>query len=178
MLGLTKKIVNLEPYSEYWRQLFTEEAARLRAAIGEITQAIEHIGSTSVDGIAAKPIIDIAVGVEKLADGERCVPPLENTGYEYRGEHGIARRFYFVKGEPRTYHLHLVETGGDFWRSHLLFRDYLREHSDVAKEYENLKLRLAQKYVNDREAYQHGKTDFIENILKAAGFDEPNLAKA
>ena len=170
MLGLPKGIVKLEAHSERWQQLFAEEAARIRAAIGEITALIEHVGSTSIVGIAAKPIIDIAVGVEKLADGEKCVAPLENLGYEYRGEHGIVGRFYFVKGEPRTHHLHLAEAGSDFWRSHLLFRDYLRAHSAVAKEYEKLKLELARKHLSDRDAYLHGKTDFIENVLKTAGF--------
>ncbi|HEX8636524.1 MAG TPA: GrpB family protein, partial [Pyrinomonadaceae bacterium] len=124
MLGLPKGIVKLEPHTEQWRQFFADEAARIRAATGEIGAVIEHVGSTSISGIAAKPIIDIAVGVKKLEDGERCVAPLKNIGYKYRGEHGIAGRFYFVKGEPRTHHLHLVEKDSDFWRSHLLFRDY------------------------------------------------------
>lgn len=170
MLGLPKGIAKLEPHSEQWKQLFAEEAARVLDVVGEYVTAIEHVGSTSIGGIAAKPIIDMAVAVEKAADGETCVAPLENIGYEYRGEHGIAGRFYFVKGEPRTHHLHMVLADSDFWRSHLLFRDYLRENSAMAKEYENLKLELARKYVNDREAYQRGKTDFIENVLKIAGF--------
>ena len=170
MLGLPKGIVKLEPHAEQWQQLFAEEAVRIRAAISPVAALIEHVGSTSIGGIAAKPIIDIAVGVEKAADGERCVAPLKNVGYEYRGEHGIAGRFYFVKGEPRTHHLHMVLTGGDFWRSHLAFRNHLRENPAVAKEYENLKLDLARKYADDREAYQRGKSDFIENVLKNAGF--------
>ncbi len=103
MLGLQKGTVKIELHSEYWHQLFAEEAARISEAICEITASIEHIGSTSVRGLAAKPIIDISVGVKKAADGERCVRPLENIGYESRGEHGIAGRFYFVKGEPRTH---------------------------------------------------------------------------
>jgi len=150
--------------------LFAEEAAQIREAIGEIITSIEHIGSTSINGIAAKPIIDIAVGAGKIADGESCVRPLENIGYEYRGEHGIAGRFYFVKGEPRTHHLHLVEIGSDFWRSHLLFRDYLRENQAVAEDYENLKKELAKRYAENREAYTNGKAAFIENVLKTAGF--------
>jgi len=172
MLGLPKGTVKLEPHSERWRQLFDEEAARIRAAIGEVVATIEHIGSTSIGGIAAKPIIDIAVGVEKIADGARCVRPLENTGYEYRGEHGIAGRFYFVKGEPRSHHLHMVEMGSDFWRSHLLFRDYLRENQTIAEEYENLKKELAKRYAENREAYSNGKAAFIENVLKIVGFDD------
>jgi GrpB-like predicted nucleotidyltransferase (UPF0157 family) len=170
MIGLPKGIVKLEPHTEFWRQLFAEEAARIREAVGEYILAIEHVGSTSIDGIAAKPIIDMAVSVEKAADGERCVAPLENIGYEYRGEHGIAGRFYFVKGEPRTHHLHLVLATGDFWRSHLLFRDYLRANSSVAKEYEKLKIDLAKKFPDNRAAYLEGKNVFIENVLRVAGF--------
>ncbi|MBA4124973.1 MAG: GrpB family protein [Acidobacteria bacterium] len=170
MLDLPKRTVKLEPHSEQWLQLFTDEAARIRETIGEVSASIEHIGSTSIRGIAAKPIVDIAVGVEKLEDGERCLRPLENIGYEYRGEHGIAGRFYFVKGEPRTHHLHLVEIDSDFWRSHLLFRDYLSENQAVAEEYENLKKELAKRHAENREAYTNGKAAFIENVLKIAGF--------
>jgi GrpB-like predicted nucleotidyltransferase (UPF0157 family) len=170
MLGLPKGTVKLEPHAEQWHQLFAEEAARLRKVIGDYVVAIEHIGSTTICGISAKPIIDIAVAVEKMADGERCVKPIEEIGYEFRGEQGIGGRFYFVKGEPRTHHLHMVLEDSDFWRSHLLFRDYLRGNPPAAKEYEDLKLELAREYANDRDAYLQGKSDFIEKILKAAGF--------
>jgi GrpB-like predicted nucleotidyltransferase (UPF0157 family) len=170
MLGLPKGIVKLEPHSEQWRQLFAEEATRIREVVGEYVLAIEHVGSTSINGIAAKPIIDMAVSVEKATDGEMCIAPLENIGYEYRGEHGIAGRFYFVKGEPRTHHLHLVTASSDFWHSHLLFRDYLQANRSAAKEYEKLKIDLAEKFPDNRDAYLKGKSEFIENILKVAGF--------
>ena len=170
MLGLPKGTVKLEPHSEKWHQLFAEEKAHLLQAVGDYVIAIEHVGSTAICGISAKPIIDIAASVERFADGEKCVEPLENIGYEYRSEHGIAGRFYFVKGEPRTHHLHMVLESSDFWRSHLLFRDYLRENPETAKEYEDLKLKLAREYLDDRDAYLRGKSDFIENILNAAGF--------
>ncbi len=170
MPGLPKRIVKLEPHSEQWHQLVADANARLRQVIGDCVVAIEHIGSTSICGISAKPIIDIAVSVEKIADGERCAKALEGIGYEYRGEHGIAGRCYFVKGEPRSHHLHMVESGSDFWTSHLLFRDYLRSSASAAEEYDKLKKELARKYVENREAYQKGKTNFIENVLKIAGF--------
>lgn len=173
MLGLPKGIVKLEPHSENWRQLFAEEAAAIRRAIGEIDATIEHVGSTSIGGMAAKPIIDVAIGLKNLADGEQCVAPLEKVGYEYRGEHGIAERFYFVKGEPRTHHLHVVERGGDLWRNHLLFRDYLRNNRAVAATYERLKIDLAEKYPANRDAYLQGKNDFIENILRRARLESP-----
>lgn len=118
---------------------------------------------------SAKPIIDIAVAVRQIADAESCVIPLESIGYEYRGEQGIPGRHFFAKGEPRTHHLHLVEADSVFWRSHLLFRDYLRQHADVAAEYETLKRRLAIEYKDNREAYTEGKAAFIENVLRAAG---------
>jgi GrpB-like predicted nucleotidyltransferase (UPF0157 family) len=170
MLGLPKGIVKLEPHSKLWRRLFAEEAARICEAVGEYVLAIEHVGSTSIEGIAAKPIIDMAIAVENLAKGERCIAPLENIGYEYRGEHGIAGRFYFVKGEPRTHHLHLVLATSDFWRSHLLFRDYLRENPSVAEEPERLKIDLAEKFPDDRDSYLESKGVFIEKVLRIAGF--------
>ena len=169
MLGLLKGTVRLVPHTEVWHQLFVEEAIRLRNAIGEHAVAIEHMGSTAVCGLAAKPILDIGVSLARLSDGVACINTIENIGYEYRGEAGIAGRFYFVKGEPRTHHLHMVEAGSEFWKRHLLFRDYLLNHSDVAKKYEKLKLELAQKYSHDREAYTLGKSAFIEGVVMAAG---------
>jgi GrpB-like predicted nucleotidyltransferase (UPF0157 family) len=170
MLGLKKGIVELLSHVEQWHQLFADEAARLRAVVGEHLVAIEHVGSTSICGISAKPVIDVAIAVSDKSAGEKCVSPLEKIGYEYRGEHGIAGRFYFIKGEPRTYHLHMVLLGSDFWRSHLLFRNHLRENPKAASEYDHLKKDLAEKYRENRNAYQEGKTAFIENILKEAGF--------
>ena len=170
MLGLKKGIVELVPHNEWWHQLFAEEKARMQNAFGENIVAVEHIGSTSICGISAKPILDIMVAIEKYSDGEKCVKPLEKLDYEYRGEYGIAGRHYFVKGEPRTHHIHMVEFGGDFWRSHLLFRDYLRQNSKISEDYENLKEKLAVEHWKNREAYQKGKTTFIESVLKTAGF--------
>jgi len=156
------------PHSELWHQLFAEEETQLRNAIGAQVVAIEHVGSTAVCGLAAKPIIDIAVAVREIADAEKCVTQLAGIGYKSRGELGIPGRRYFTKGDPRTHHLHLVELDGALWRSHLLFRDYLRQHPEVAKEYENLKTELARKYAENREAYTEGKAAFIEDVLKAA----------
>src|SRR5437868_13515709 len=109
MLGLEKGVAQLLPHDEHWHHLFVEEKARLQDAIGEFVVAVEHVGSTSVCGIAAKPILDIAISISDKANGENCIAPLENLGYLYRGENGIAGRFYFVKGAPaRTHHLHLL----------------------------------------------------------------------
>jgi GrpB-like predicted nucleotidyltransferase (UPF0157 family) len=169
MIGLQKGIVKLVPHTELWHRQFAEEAARLREAVGGRVVAIEHVGSTAVCGIAAKPIIDIVAAVREAADAGRCVRPLEGVGYEYRGEGGIAGRYYFVKGEPRTHHLHMFELGSDTWREHLAFRDCLRSHRRVAEEYERLKRDLAVRHERDREAYTEGKGAFIREVLRSAG---------
>ena len=167
-LGLKRGIVRLTPHTERWHDLFAEEEERLRGAVGEYALAVEHVGSTSICGLRAKPIIDIAVAVREVADAGKCVSPLERIGYEYRGEQGIPGRHFFRKGDPRTHHLHLVEMGGDLWRNHLLFRDYLRRRREAREKYEELKLELARKHKEDREAYTEGKAEFIERVLEAA----------
>jgi GrpB-like predicted nucleotidyltransferase (UPF0157 family) len=168
MIELHRGAVRLMPHSELWHQLFAEEETQLRNAIGAQVAAIEHVGSTAICGLSAKPIIDIAVAMREITDAQKRVTQLEGIGYKSRGELGIPGRQYFTKGAPRTHHLHMVELGSDLWRSHLLFRDYLRLHSEVAKEYENLKMELARKYRENREAYTEGKANFIEGVLKAA----------
>ena len=170
MLGLDRKSVGLAPHRAEWKTLFESEANLLREAAGKYAVAIEHIGSTAVSGLVAKPIIDILVGVQKLEDAEKCIAPLTEIGYEYRGEQGIAGRFYFRKGtaEVSTHHLHMVEITSDFWRTHLLFRDYLRQHPNAAQDYGKLKRELSVKYKNNRPAYTEAKATFIESILKKA----------
>lgn len=156
------------PHTELWHDLFAQEEGRVRLALGEYALAIEHVGSTAICGLSAKPIIDIAVAMQEIADVERCVTALEQIGYEYRGEQGIPGRHFFGKGEPRTHHLHIVEMDSEFWRNHLLFRDYLGKHREVAAKYEKLKRELAEKYKGNREAYTEGKAAFIEGVLNDA----------
>jgi GrpB-like predicted nucleotidyltransferase (UPF0157 family) len=171
MLGLERRTVRLVPHVERWHELFDEEEDRLCVAIGEYALAVEHVGSTAICGLSAKPIIDIAVAVREIADAGKCVMLLEQIGYEYRGEQGIAGRHFFGKGKPRTHHLHMVELSSDFWRNHLLFRDYLRGHREIIAKYERLKRELAHRHKENREAYTEGKAAFIEGVLKAAYAD-------
>lgn len=169
MLGLEKGAIKLSPHREEWHELFAAEAQQLTIPAGKYALAIEHIGSTAICGIAAKPIIDIALAVREIADVEQIIQPFENLGYVYRGENGIHNRHYFRKGSPRrTHHLHVVTYKSDLWRNHLLFRDYLRANPQIAVQYENLKREMAQTHRENREAYTEGKTEFIENVLKAA----------
>ncbi len=162
--------VEIVDYDPAWPDMFERESARIAVALGDALLGIEHVGSTAVPGLGAKPIIDIMAGIRRFADGERCVGPLERLGYVYKGELDIPGRHYFSKPRTgkRTHQIHMVELGGDFWRRHILFRDYLREDPRAAKAYHELKLRLAERHRNDRYAYTEAKSEFIEAALTKA----------
>ncbi|MCS7040039.1 MAG: GrpB family protein [Caldilineales bacterium] len=167
-LGLEANRVRLAHYDPRWAVAFAAEAARLREALGPYALAIEHIGSTAIPGIPAKPILDIGVAVQRFEEAAACVPLLERLGYEYLGENGIPRRHFLRRGHPTTHHLHITEIGSRQWEEHLLFRDYLRSHPDEAQRYAALKRELAQRHPNDRDAYLEGKAAFITAVLDAA----------
>ena len=168
-LGLGRYTVRLEPHNEVWTELFEAERLRLKTVLGD-DAVIEHIGSTAVPGLQAKPILDIGVGVEDFDAAFTFVEPLEALGYTFRGEQGIPRRHYFVKGpdDNRTHHLHMLERTNTEWRTLILFKDYLRAHPKVAAEYQRLKLGLAEQFPRDREAYTDGKHTFVQDILSRA----------
>jgi GrpB-like predicted nucleotidyltransferase (UPF0157 family) len=168
MLGLPSKIVCACPYNPEWPRVFREEQARLRACIGGYVLDIQHVGSTSIPGMAAKPILDIGIAVADFEEAAQCIQPLQQLGYLYRGENSIPRRHYFVKGDPITHHLHMVELGSDQWATAICFRDHLREHAEIARAYATLKQRLAEQFPTDRSAYQDGKAAFIAEVLRAA----------
>jgi GrpB-like predicted nucleotidyltransferase (UPF0157 family) len=159
-------------YNPQWLALYEEEKERILCLIGDKVVTIEHIGSTAVLGLGAKPIIDIMVAVQRLADAEECIELLTSIGYEYHpeGEVGFPERRFFHKGAPEapTYHLNMVELTSDFWERHLLFRDFLRAHPEVAGHYYQLKKELAAKYGSDREGYTEAKTPFIEPVVARA----------
>lgn len=135
--------------------------------------AIEHVGSTSVPGLAAKPILDLAAGVPNLADAEALFPALQTLGYAHKADPEIPERLYLVKGPPerRTHHLSLAEPTSRFWRGHLRFRDLLRADAALATAYARLKLALARRHPDDRPAYQDGKQAFIDAALGRADGD-------
>ncbi len=167
-----KSPIVVADYDPRWPALFEEEQARILAAIGPWLVDIQHVGSTSVPGLAAKPIIDIMPGIRRLADAVHCIEPMRALGYQYIPEYEdeLPERRYFRRppGEAfrgrGTHHVHMVETTSDFWRRHLLFRDYLRAHPDVAAEYSALKRRLAAQYGSDHDAYTDAKSEFITAI--------------
>lgn len=165
-LGLESKTVRVVPYDPRWAQLFATEEARLRRFLGGLAIVLEHIGSTSVPGLAAKPILDILGGRPASVSRESAIAAIERAGYTYRGEQGIPGRDYFRRGDPRSHHLHLTALESEFWNDHRDFRDYLRAHPDARDAYAALKHELAARYPRDREAYIEGKTEFVHGILR------------
>ena len=167
-----KAPVVIVPYNPEWSREFEQERARLEETFASTNAVIEHIGSTAVPGLAAKPVIDIMVGVAALSKAEARIESLRAHGYEYvpAYEAQLPHRRYFRKplAEPRTHHLHCVLTGSSFWQDQLVFRDYLRAHPAVAQAYATLKRDLASLYAVDRQAYSDGKSEFIASILSHA----------
>jgi GrpB-like predicted nucleotidyltransferase (UPF0157 family)/ribosomal protein S18 acetylase RimI-like enzyme len=168
MIGLERDVVRVVPYTAEWKRLFEEEKARLQAAIGPYVLDIQHVGSTSIPGMVAKPIIDIGISVTSFEGARVCIQPVEQLGYKYRGEFGIPLRHYFVKGDPRTHHLHMHELGSPDWENQVLFRDYLIQRPALAEEYAALKVDLAQRYPADRGAYLDAKAPFIQRVMEMA----------
>lgn len=155
-------------YDPTWPGVFEHEADAVRAVMGADVVEIEHIGSTSVPGLAAKPIIDLLVAVDSFAPLEDYAAQLARLGYKHQPHVNDSERLFFWKGTPRSYHLHLVEYATWEYQRHLLFRDYLRAHPAVAAQYETLKRDLAQRYKHDRLAYTDSKATFINAVIDRA----------
>jgi len=160
--------VVLVAYDPLWPKEFQVEADRIAKACHELEIHIEHIGSTSVPGLSAKPIIDIVAGVPPRVERELYVQAFKELGYEHKGAFGIRGRNYFVRGSPRSHHVHLVSRTTRFWRDQLLFRDYLRRNPDVMLEYQVLKRQLAIAHADDRRRYTAEKGPFIQAVLRKA----------
>jgi GrpB-like predicted nucleotidyltransferase (UPF0157 family) len=168
---LNRPIIIAE-YDPRWLDLYEAERKHLAEILQNRFADIQHIGSTSVPGLAAKPVIDIAIGLRSLDDAGGCIPILEKEGYLYEPElerDMPDRRFLWrVNDKKQRYHLHLAEMQNPVLANPILFRDYLRRHPQTAQRYARLKTELAAKYVTDIGAYVDGKTDFIEEILNLA----------
>ncbi len=169
--------IDIVPYDSSWPREFEKEKNHLRECLPrELIKRIEHFGSTAIPNLAAKPVIDMLVEVTSLeATKERIVPVLEGQGYDYfwratHGEDGPPFYAWFIKRDAagnRTHHIHMVEADFEHW-DRLLFRDYLIDHPEVAREYEILKLKLARDYSHDRIAYTEGKAEFVMRVTQEA----------
>lgn len=184
----TGKPVVIADYDPAWPVIFVREREAILRACGPAAFVrIEHMGSTAVPGLAAKPIIDIMPGLRSLADAPPLIAPLASIGWEYAPETerpmpelndpGMPFRRYFRKdvAGARAFHMHMVETASEFWRNHLLFRDYLRAYPAEASAYAALKRDLAAKYnatltpsSNINAGYTNAKTDFVLACLDRA----------
>jgi GrpB-like predicted nucleotidyltransferase (UPF0157 family) len=161
----------VSPYSAQWPEIFRGLREELLAVFSPLAVAVEHIGSTSVPGLAAKPVIDVLLGAQSLRDIESRIGPLGELGYAYvsKYEREIPMRRYFVKSSPASLrvHLHAVELDSPIWREHLAFRDALRADPDLRARYQALKLRLAEEFADDKSAYTAAKRPFIRSVLAA-----------
>jgi GrpB-like predicted nucleotidyltransferase (UPF0157 family) len=161
-------MIVLAPYDPAWASQFSAARDEILSACGGLVTEVHHIGSTSIPGIAAKPVIDMMPVVRRFEDGTACVGGLRKLGYEYRGEYGIAGRHYFVRGEPRSHQAHMYAADHQEVERHLLFRDYLRMHPDERAAYEHLKRELAKQFTHDVQAYAAAKTPVCDRIVGLA----------
>jgi len=163
--------VNIVDYDPQWPLLFQEEKRIVLEATGNKVLAVEHIGSTAVPGLGAKPIIDMMAGVRGAADADQCIALLRRIGYtsftlEPERERAVGHYYCCGKGPHSIgYHLHLLRFKSREWQRHLLFRDYLRTHPEIAQQYYKLKKELATQYRSDRDGYTEAKTSFIESVI-------------
>jgi GrpB-like predicted nucleotidyltransferase (UPF0157 family) len=174
---VVKEVVSIVPYDSRWPEIFEQERQHLRSCLPlELVKRIEHFGSTAVPGICAKPIVDILVEVTSLEETKKRIAPiLEAQGYDYFwrpswGDDTPPFYAWFIKRDKngnRTHHIHMVEPDFEHWER-LLFRDYLIEHPDVAREYSELKVTLSEAHRNDRVAYTDAKTNFIKAVTENA----------
>lgn len=169
---MTKKHVVVEPYKIIWKQDFQNIKAEIADALGDLALSIEHVGSTSVEGLSAKPIIDIDVVIEDRLILDDVILALKKIGYTHEGDQGIEGREAFKyqgKEHLRKHHLYVCAKDASELRRHIGFRDYLRNHPEAVAEYSRVKTEGAIKYPYDIDGYIAYKSDFIEQIYEIIG---------
>lgn len=163
--------VIVEPFNVEWANLFRRESRVVADALGGVSVGIHHIGSTAIPNIHAKPIIDMLIEVSSLEQADTRQGYLEGYGYEAMGEFGIPGRRYYRKQDEsgaNRYQLHAFVAGSQDVDRHLAFRDFMSAHADPAKQYADLKCRLARQYPHDIDRYQDGKEEFIKIMEQRA----------
>ncbi len=169
MLGVHKEKVKIVAHDPRWAKLFDAEARKIRKTLKKNALAVEHVGSTAIKGLSAKPILDLLVVVPTLTGWEKYKSRLKKIGYTFRIDHRKDRgSILFTKGpeHKRTHHLKLVTKRSSAFKNSVFFRDYLMSHPKVAREYEKLKKDLVEKFADKRELYTQAKTDFVKKILR------------
>lgn len=170
MLGLKRLTVKVVNYTDEWLASFVKLKEEIKFVLKKYTIRIEHIGSTSISGMPAKPILDLVIGFDKLDEQiiQGIIPLLDQLSFIYRGDRKDRGGYLFVK-EPKeniiTHHLHVVEINDDQWNHYLHFRDTLSANPLLATEYKELKLDLEKKYADDRMMYTQSKEQFIQKVI-------------
>jgi len=160
--------ITVAPYDPQWPWQFADEQGPVRDALGEVVADIAHFGSTAVPGLAAKPIVDILVGVQALPLREGQIAALARQGYEYLGDAGIPGRVAFRKRRPLAFNLAVVAWGGPLWRDNLLLRDFLRAHPDDARHYAAHKRNVLAEGASTLLAYSDRKGVVVAELLRKA----------
>ena len=172
---MTERVV-IVPYDPHWPKMFEEESKKIQKALGKNCIEVHHIGSTSVPGLSAKPIIDMIPVVDDISCVDLCDDNMQQLGYEVKGEFGFFLRRFFVK--ENQFHIHVFEKGNPEIGRHMKFRDWMRMHPADRIAYEQLKLTLADKFSNDRTAYTFAKDKFVSNIDNKSGWRGYRIMKA
>lgn len=169
-LGLSRGTVVLQSYDPEWPAAFEQEKALLKSVFGNAAEAIEHVGSTAVPGLSAKPIIDIAVGLRNFQRWSEFTDKLVRLGYTFMEDRVRDVEVFMPKGSEteRTHYLHITQYGSTEWQNMLRFRDAMRSNAALHEAYERLKQKLARKHSDDRKAYTAGKEAFIQKIIGAS----------
>lgn len=171
MLGLKRSTVALLPHQPEWDESAAEAIAALKGVLGDAAVDIQHVGSTAIPAIRAKPIVDLMVALRALADVEPYVDALAEKGFLDRGEDHPGQRLFVIAGkdaDTRTHHIHVVEAGSEACQNYLAFRDYLNAFPEKAKRYEACKEALAAEYPLDRGRYTAGKEAVIGELMAEA----------
>ena len=171
-LSSEQREVELVPHNPEWSQQADQEISRFLENFAFPIIGIYHIGSTSVPGIKAKPILDFVMEVEDLDDVINAIPEFESLGYQSKGEYGIPGRQFFTRDTDgdRTHHLHVFQKGHPDIERHTVFRDYLRANPEAAKAYEELKEELANRFPKQSGSYTEAKSDFILSMDEVARY--------
>lgn len=163
--------MKLSSYSQEWKFIYKQEAEKIKSIIGDFVIDIQHIGSTAIPNIMAKPIIDIAVMISSLDKAKDLIKLLADIGYKYDEPASSSERYFLRKGDPIQYHLSLTALNVTFWHRQILFRNYLIDHPSIAKEYEKLKLKIIKKDPTGGKEYISEKSSFIQKVLELAEKD-------
>lgn len=169
-MALRRGIVELDEYNSNWKKDYEKEEKLLKEVLGDRIIEIHHIGSTSIEGLKAKPVIDILVVIDRLDEITEIEEILKPYDYENRGQQGVSDRYFFAKGpeDARSHYIHFVEPNSKTYYNQIYFKKYLIEHPKYIKKYCDLKQELAEKYVDERPKYTAGKNEFITSVINLA----------